>query len=169
VAKRALGFEMRVLYHDPYVPAEDGAKDGVEAAPLEQVLAESDYVSIHMPLNNETRHYIDEEKLRQMRSTACLVNCSRGPIVSSEALVTALSEGWIAAAGLDVVEDQPPLAADHPLLKFPQVVITPHAAWYSEEALVGLHEGAPADVARFLQGERPLHVVNPKVLEKIGY
>lgn len=167
VARRALGFEMRVLYHDPYVPADAGKKEGVEAAPLEKVLAESDYVSVHVPLNRETRHLIAEEQLRLMKPTACLVNCSRGPIVSTEALVKALSEGWIAAAALDVVEDQPPLPADHPLLGHDQVIVTPHAAWYSEEALVALHEGAPAEVARFLRGERPLHVVNPKVLEKV--
>ncbi|MFQ5913637.1 MAG: C-terminal binding protein [Nitrospinota bacterium] len=167
VAQRARAFEMRLLYHDPYVPADVGEKEGVEAAPLQKVLSESDYVSLHVPLNKETRHFISEQELRLMKPTACLVNCARGPIVSTEALVRALSEGWIAAAALDVVEERPPLSPDHPLLSFPGVVITPHTAWYSEEALEGLHEGAPAEVARFLRGERPLHAVNPEVLEKI--
>ncbi|MBI2881456.1 MAG: C-terminal binding protein [Candidatus Tectomicrobia bacterium] len=166
VAQRAKGFKMRLLYHDPFLPAEAGEKEGAEAAPLERVLSESDYVSIHVPLNQDTRHLIGEERLRLMKPTACLINASRGPIVSTDALVKALSEGWIAGAALDVIEEQPPLSADHPLFGFPQVVITPHTAWYSEEALVGLHHGAPSEVARFLRGERPLHVVNPQVLEK---
>ncbi|MFQ5694312.1 MAG: C-terminal binding protein [Nitrospinota bacterium] len=167
VARRARAFEMRLLYFDPYVPADVGEKEGAEAASLERVLSESDYVTLHTPLIPATRHLIDEAQLRLMKPTACLVNCSRGPIVRTDALVKALSEGWIASAALDVVEDQPPLPADHPLLAFPQVVITPHAAWFSEEALVGLHEGAPSEVARFLRGERPKHVVNPEVLERL--
>ncbi len=168
VAARARAFEMRVLYHDPYVPAEAGEKEGLEAASLDKLLEESDFLTVHTPLLPDTRHMIGEAQLRRMKPTACLINCARGPIVDNEALVKALSEGWIAAAGLDVVEDPSPLSPDHPLLSFPRNIVTPHSAWYSEEALEGLHEGAPAEAARFLRGERPLHVVNPKVLEKLG-
>ncbi|HJM43950.1 MAG: C-terminal binding protein [Nitrospinota bacterium] len=168
VAARARAFEMRVLYHDPYVPAEEGEKEGVEAASLDRLFEESDFLTVHTPLLPDTRHMIGEAQLRRMKPTACLINCARGPIVDNEALVRALSEGWIAAAGLDVVEDPPPLSPDHPLLSFPRNIVTPHSAWYSEEAMEGLHEGAPAEAARFLRGERPLHVVNPKVLENLG-
>lgn len=168
VAKRARGFEMRILYYDPFVPAEAGAEEGAESVSLETLLPDSDFVTIHAPLIPETRHMIGEAQLRMMKPTAFLINCARGPIVEDAALEKAVSEGWIAGAGLDVLEAEPPLSPEHPLLHAPQNIVTPHSGWYSEESLVGLHEGAPAEVARFLQGERPINVVNPKVLEKVG-
>ncbi len=168
VARRASGFEMRILYFDPFVSAETGAKEGAEAVSLETLLSESDFVTIHAPLIPETRHMIGEKQLRMMKQTAFLINCARGPIIEDAALEKAIAEGWIAGAGLDVLEAQTPPTPDHPLLRTSQNIITPHSAWFSEESLIGLHEGAPSEVARFLSGDRPINVVNPKVLERIG-
>jgi D-3-phosphoglycerate dehydrogenase / 2-oxoglutarate reductase len=130
VVRKLSGFQMRVLAHDPYVGAETMAVHGVTAVGLRDLLAESDFVSIHCPLTAETRHLIGERELRLMKPTAVLLNTSRGPVIDEPALVRALREGWIAAAGLDVLEDEPP-APDNPLLKLDNVVLTPHVAGYS--------------------------------------
>lgn len=132
VARKMRGFEMNVLVHDPYIRAEVLAREGARAAELDALLAGSDFVLLHCPLTTETHHLIGERELRQMRPTAILVNTARGPVIDEPALVRALTEGWIAAAGLDVLEQEPP-APDHPLFKLNNVVITPHIAGYSDE------------------------------------
>jgi D-3-phosphoglycerate dehydrogenase len=130
IVRKLSGFAMRVLVHDPYVGAETLAAHRVRAAGLYNLLAESDYVSLHCPLTAETRHLIGERELRLMKPTAVLLNTSRGPVIDEAALVRALREGWIAAAGLDVLEKEPP-ALDNPLLGLDNVVLTPHVAGYS--------------------------------------
>jgi D-3-phosphoglycerate dehydrogenase len=130
VVRKLSGFELRVLAHDPYVGADTLAAHGVRPAGLYELLAQSDYVSLHCPLTAETRHLIGERELRLMKPTAVLLNTSRGPVIDEAALVRALREGWIAAAGLDVLENEPP-AADNPLLGLDNVVVTPHVAGYS--------------------------------------
>jgi D-3-phosphoglycerate dehydrogenase len=130
VVRKLSGFAMRVLAHDPYVGAEAMAAHGVTAAGLRDLLAESDYVSLHCPLTTETKHLIGERELQLMKPTAVLLNTSRGPVIDEPALVQALREGWIAAAGLDVLENEPP-APDNPLLGLANVVLTPHVAGYS--------------------------------------
>ncbi|MBI1918893.1 MAG: C-terminal binding protein [Planctomycetes bacterium] len=127
VVRKLSGFEMRVLAHDPYVGAETMAAHGVTAISFRDLLAESDYVSLHVPLTTETRHLIGERELRLMKPTAILLNTSRGPVIDEAALVRALREGWIAAAGLDVLENEPP-APDNSLLELDNVVLTPHIA-----------------------------------------
>jgi len=129
VVRKLTGFEMRVLAHDPYVGADTMAAHGVTAAGLEDLLTESDFVSLHCPLTPQTRHLIGERELRLMKSTAILLNTARGPVIDEAALVRALREGWIAAAGLDVLETEPP--ADNHLLKLENVVLTPHVAGYA--------------------------------------
>jgi D-3-phosphoglycerate dehydrogenase len=134
VARKLRGFEMRVLAHDPYVDAETLAAHGVQPADLRLLLSESDYVSLHCPLTAQTRHLIGERELRQMKPTAVLLNTSRGPVIDEAALVRALREGWIAAAGLDVLENEPP-APDNPLLGLDNVVLTSHVAGNSFNGL----------------------------------
>ena len=109
---------------------------------------------------------IDEPQLRLMKPTAHLINTARGDIVATPALVRALQEGWIAGAALDVVEGMPPVPADHPLLGLPQAILTPHVAWYSEEAYAELLEQAAHDVVSVLRGQRPSSIANPEVLRR---
>src|SRR5262249_13054058 len=125
IVRKLSGFAMRVLAHDPYVAAEKMSAHGAMAAGLHELLAESDYVSLHCPLTVETRHLIGERELRLMKPTAIVLNTSRGPVIDEAALVRALREGWIAAAGLAGLENEPP-APDHPLLKLGNVILTPH-------------------------------------------
>jgi len=134
VVRKLRGFEMRVLAHDPYVSAEAMAALGVTSAGLGDVLSQSDYVSLHCPITEKTRHLIGEREMRQMKPTAVLFNTSRGPVVNEMALIRALREGWIMAAGLDVLESEPP-AADNPLLRMENVVVTPHVAGYAFNGL----------------------------------
>jgi D-3-phosphoglycerate dehydrogenase len=140
--------------------------NGVEAvAELADLLARADYISIHAPLTDETRGLIDETALRQMKPNAVLINTSRGAIIDESALVRALTEGWIAGAGLDVLVQEPP-PADHPLLALPNVIVTPHAAFYSEASIAELQRKAAQNVVDVLQGKRPAHIVNPQVLQQ---
>jgi D-3-phosphoglycerate dehydrogenase / 2-oxoglutarate reductase len=134
VARKLRGFELNVLAYDPQVDDATMAAQGVRKASLDALLAASDFVSLHCPLTAETTHLIGRERLRSMKPTAILVNTSRGPVVDEAALVQALSDGWIAGAGLDVIEKEPP-AADNPLLKLDNVVLTPHMAGASADGL----------------------------------
>ena len=152
------GFGMRIVYSD-VVAAPDLDRDlGARQAPLEELLRTAEYITVHVPLVPETRHLIDERALRAMRPDAILVNCSRGPVVDEAALYRALSEGWIAAAGIDVFE-QEPTPKDNPLFGLDNIVVTPHTATATEEALVEMALVA-RDVVRVLKGERPEYPVN---------
>ena len=133
VAKIANAFGMRVLLYDPY-PNEERAKEvGGTFASLEDLLKESDVVTLHVPLVDATYHLINEERLKLMKPTAILINAARGAVVDNNALVKALQEGWIAGAGLDVYEEEP-LPKDHPLTRLDNVVLTPHIGASTEEA-----------------------------------
>jgi lactate dehydrogenase-like 2-hydroxyacid dehydrogenase len=159
VARRALGFSMRVLYHDAIPIA--GAEG--EFVTLERLLTESDFVSIHTPLNDATRHLIGEPQLRLMKPTAVLVNTSRGPVVDEAALVRALEQGWIWAAGLDVFEREPEV---HPrLLTLPNVVIAPHIASASIATRRAMSMMAAENAVAALEGRRPPNLLNPAVLD----
>lgn len=164
VAVRAAAFGMRVLYADPFV------KDGQFKAPgkkteLAELLAESDFVSVHPPLTPQTRGMIGDDALGKMKPTAFLINCARGPVVDTAALVRALDAKKLAGCALDTVDPEP-LPNPHPLRDRENVIVTPHAAWYSEKAMVGLQAGAPNEVRRVLSGEWPVNVVNPAVKGK---
>jgi D-3-phosphoglycerate dehydrogenase len=164
VAVRAATFGMRILYADPFV-AEGQFKEPGTKADLDQLLAESDFVSVHPPLTPDTRRMIDDAALAKMKKTAFLINCARGPVVDTDALVRALDAGKIAGCALDTTDPEP-LPDPHPLRGRENVVITPHVAWYSEQALVGLQAGAPGEVRRVLTGEWPVNVVNRDVRGK---
>jgi D-3-phosphoglycerate dehydrogenase len=134
VARKLSGFGMKWLVHDPFVPASELAAHGFQSVSLDSLLSESDFVSLHCPLTPSTRHLIGEAQLRRMKPIAILINTSRGPVVDEPALVRALSEGWIAAAGLDVFEQEPP-APHNPLLKLDNVILTPHSAGLSGDGM----------------------------------
>lgn len=162
-ARRVSALETHVIAYDPYVDDAQFAALGVERVrSLGELAARADYVSVHTLLNAETRHLIDEVFLRQMKPTACLINTSRGPVVDEQALIRALQEGWIAGAALDVREPEPP-APDSPLCQMDNVILTPHAAYYSTPAVAQVPRRCGEEVARALSGQRPLHVVNPEV------
>src|SRR5262249_221314 len=160
----AAGFGMQIAVHDPYVEAEAITAAGATAVSFEDLLAASDCLVIQAPLTPETHHLFDERRLRRMKPTAILINTARGPIVDDHALHRALSEGWIAGAGLDDIEEEPAKVRDwqpdNPLLDLDNVVITPHAAYYSEEALGTVRRFAAEEVVRVLSGQAPLSPVN---------
>ena len=164
VAQRAAAFGMRVLFFDPFVES-GGHGVAAEKRELNGLLAEADFVSLHPPLVPQTRKLIGAEALRRMKPSAFLINCARGPIVDTEALVGALDAKAIAGCALDTIDPEP-LPEAHPLRGRDNVIITPHAAWYSEQAMAGLQAGAPAEVRRVLTGQWPLNVVNPAVKAK---
>lgn len=161
VAVRAAAFGMRVLYTDPNV-GEGQYPIPATRMELRDLLAAADFVSLHPPLTPQTRHMINEETLGLMKPNAILINCSRGPVIDMPALTRALDRGDIAGAALDTTDPEP-LPVDHPLQRRENVIINPHAAWYSEQAMSGLQSGAPNEVRRLLTGQWPLHVVNPEV------
>ncbi len=161
VAARAVAFGMRVLFFDPVV-AEGQYSVKAKKAELSEVLREADFVSLHPPLLPQTRKMINDETLRLMKPTAYLVNCARGPIVDTDAVVRALDARVIAGCALDTLDPEP-LPDPHPLRGRDNVILTPHAAWYSEQAMAGLQAGAPGEVRRVLSGQWPVHVVNPAV------
>jgi D-3-phosphoglycerate dehydrogenase len=161
VAEKARGVGMRVIGYDPYLTA---LPDGVTPVGFEELLRTADAVSLNLPLNAETRHLLGEAALRQMRPSAILVNTARGGVVDTAALVRALREGWIAGASLDVHEAEP-LPADSALYELPNVIVTPHAAWYSQESVPELKRRAVLNVLAALRGERPRTPVNLEVFD----
>ncbi|MEJ2734545.1 MAG: D-glycerate dehydrogenase [Anaerolineae bacterium] len=161
VARRAQGFDMRVLYHDTYVAEADPAL-GVTGVDLDTLLAESDFVSLHVPLTEETYHLIGREELRQCKPTAVLVNTSRGEVVDPDALYQALHEGQIAYAALDVTEPEP-LPADHRLLTLPNCIVVPHIASASVATRTKMAVMAAENLLAGLKGERLPNCVNPGV------
>jgi D-3-phosphoglycerate dehydrogenase len=163
VARKLGGFDVRLLGYDPYV---DTFPPGVQPVAFERLLRESDYVTVHCPLTAETRQAFDAETLGWMRPTAVLINTARGGIVDTAALVAALEHGLLAGAGLDVLE-QEPLDPASPLLRMEQVIVTPHAAWYSEQGRSDLKRRVAEEAIRVLRGERPRHCVNPEVLGRV--
>jgi D-3-phosphoglycerate dehydrogenase len=157
MARRGRVLGMRIIAADPYTTEPPEADDRI--LPLDDVLAQADYLSVHTPLNAETRGLINERALRLMRPHAYLINTSRGPVVDQAALIRALREGWIAGAGLDVMEHEPP-SPDDPLLALPNVVLTPHAAFYSEASIQRQHERAAENVICALTGVCPPGLLN---------
>jgi len=132
---------------------------------LQDMLREADFVSVHPPLTPQTRKMISDVAFSQMKPTAFVINCSRGPIIDTDALVRALDAKKIAGCALDTTDPEP-LPNPHPLRGRENVIINPHAAWYSEQAMVGLQAGAPNEVRRVLSGEWPVNVVNRAVKGK---
>ncbi len=163
VVRKLSGFALCVRAYDPYVPAGTMAAHGATAAGLHQLLAEADFVSLHCPLTPDTRHLIGERELRLMKPTAILLNTARGPVIDEPALVRALREGWIAAAGLDVLETEPP-APDNPLLALDNVVLTPHAGGHSADGVEIRWRLSVETVLALARGQAPRSWVNGDAL-----
>jgi D-3-phosphoglycerate dehydrogenase len=164
IAARASGFGMRIIAHDPYRTSDDIAAKGATAVSFDELIEQADYLVIQAPLTSETHHLMGEAQLRRMKPSAFLINTARGPIVNDSALYRALKEGWIAGAGLDDIEEEPAKVRDwkptNPLFSLENVIITPHAAYYSEEAIHTVREFAAQEVVRVLTGKPPLSPVN---------
>jgi len=167
LAPKAHGFGMSVLAYTPRVKA--GLQNGVELTnDFGRLLAESDYVSLHIPATPATQGLIGERELREMKPTAYLINTSRGALIDEQALTRALHENWIAGAALDVLVQEPP-PPGHPLLASEKTIITPHTAFYSETSIAELETKAATNVADVLRGRLPETVVNPSVIQSGNY
>ena len=161
VAKAAAALDMRVLYFDPFV--EQGQFDAPgQKVELAELLERADHLCVHAPLTPQTRGMLDADAFAQMKPTAVLINCSRGPIVDTAALIDALDAEQIAGCALDTTDPEP-LPDAHTLRTRENVIINPHAAWYSEGAMEGLQRGAPGEVRRVIEGRWPVNVVNRAV------
>lgn len=165
VARKAHGVGFTVIGSDPMLEPGSTTADGVEVVQFEDVLARADVISLHLPLLPSTHHLIDDRALAVMKPDSILVNTSRGAIVHTEALIDALRSGRIGGAGLDVFEVEP-LPADSPLMALDNVILTPHAGWYSEESYGELKRRVTENVADACAGIRPRNVVNPSVLDR---
>lgn len=164
VAKRAKGFDMRVLFYD-VIPRPEMEKDfRAKKVDLDTLLKESDFVSVHVPLMKETHHLVNAQKLSLMKKTAYLINNSRGPVVDEKALYEALRKGQIAGAGLDVFE-QEPTPVDNPLLKLDNVVVAPHISSASLETRAKMSEMVAENLVAFFEGKRPPNLVNSDVIK----
>ena len=168
VYRKLGGFDLRRLVCDPYIDERRMGALGLERThDLETVLKESDFVTMHTPLNDETHHMIDEPQLRMMKQTAYIVNTSRGGVINTEALVKACRERWIAGAGIDVYEQEPP-PPELGLFELENVTLAPHLGWCSEEAGWDIREKILEDVHRCLEGRLPRFTVNEGVEEVLA-
>ena len=162
VAAHAESLGLHRLTYDPYVSRSSAMEVGAVLVDYGTLLRQSDMVTFHPPLSPETRHLLGEHEIQQMKPGAVVINTSRGAVVDTAALAKALHAGRLAGAGIDVFE-QEPLRANHPLRTAPNTILTPHVAWYSEEATVTLKRRVAEEVARAAQGEWPRSLVNPAV------
>ena len=158
-AEQLAGFGAELIAHDPFVDAEKMAEYGVEKVDFESLFDRADHVGVYAPLTEETRGMVDADALARLGEDSVVVNVSRGPVVDADALLDALERGAIKGAGLDVLEAEPP--EDDPLVGREDTIVTPHAAWYSEEAKRDLNRSGAADVAAVLNGETPDGRVDP--------
>jgi glyoxylate reductase len=164
VARRGKGFGMRVIYHDVYRPSQEVEQElGAEFRELEDLLAEADFISLHVNLTPETRHMMNAERLAKMKPTAVLVNTSRGPVIDEAALAQALREGVIFGAGLDVFEKEPEVHPD--LLKLENAVVIPHLGSATVDTRIAMGMLAAENLIAALEGRRPPTLLNPQVWE----
>ena len=159
VAKKGIGLGLAVTAHDPYIDTASMEEMGVQAVDFETILRTSDFVTLHMPLTNSTRHIIDAAALSLMKSTAFLINTARGGLVDEDALLHAVEAGAIAGAALDALSTEPP-PLDDPLLRNERIMITPHIGWYSEASSRDMRTWSAEEVVRVLSGESPRYPVN---------
>jgi D-3-phosphoglycerate dehydrogenase len=164
ISRRMRAFGVRIIAHDPFVDKREAASEGVSLVSFEELLEQSDYLMIQAPLTGETRGRFGETELRRMKRGAILVNTARGPIVKDADLYRVLKDGWLTGAGLDDLEEEPAKranwTANNPLFKLENVIITPHAAYYSEQSMQIVRRFASEEVVRVLRGEAPLSPVN---------
>lgn len=164
VSHKAQAFGLSILAYDPYISSSVMTQNNVKKVNLEDLLAESDIISLHLPLTKDTKYIFSEKEFKLMKNTAFIINTSRGSLIKEEDLYKALNKKWIAGAGLDVAEKEP-IDPDSNLLKLDNIVITPHVSFYSEESLNELQRNAAKSVAQVLKGEIPFSLVNKEVLK----
>lgn len=167
LAKKAQAFGINVISYDPFVSAEVASEFNVALVDLNELCEKSDFISVHAPLIEATRGMISDEQFDLMKKEAFIINTARGPVIDEKALIRALEAGKIGGAGLDVLEDEP-IASDHPLLKMDNVILNPHAAWYSEESQLELQRKTAQNVADVLSGYYPTYLFNRDVKEKVS-
>jgi D-3-phosphoglycerate dehydrogenase len=162
------GIGMNLLICDPYLTKERLSEMQIKHTDLEIILRESDFISVHCLLNDETQEMFKYEQFKKMKPSAFFVNTARGGIVKTEDLVSAITEKMIAGAAIDVYTGKEPPLPDSPLFKFENVILSPHISWYSEESGWSIRIKIIEDILRYIRGENPRFVVNNKVLEKRG-
>jgi len=162
VGKMAIAFGMKVIVYDPYLSKETAEEQGFELADLDSLLKNSDFISIHTPLTDETKKMIDEKEFKKMKNTAFIVNCARGGIIDENALYNSLKEGKIRGAALDVYENEPP--KNSPLLTLDNIVFTPHIGASTKEAQIRAGTITAEQVLKVLKNEKPDFCVNREVL-----
>lgn len=165
LAPKAKGFGLRIIVCDPYLSSDIVRKFEVEQVDMDQLLTESDIVSIHTPLTPETKHILGLKQLKKMKPTACLINTARGGVVDPKALYTALTKGYIAMAAFDVTEPEP-LPTDSPLLKLDNFICTAHSAGLSPQSLTEMQRRPGDEIIRVIKGQWPVGLVNPEVKVK---
>jgi D-3-phosphoglycerate dehydrogenase / 2-oxoglutarate reductase len=167
VARKLGGWNMKLIASDPFVGHERARESGVELVDFETLCRSSDFITLHCPLLPETKHLINAKSLSWMRRGIVIVNTARGSVIDHGALLEAINSGHVALGALDVFE-QEPLAPDSPLRRHPQVVVTDHTAWYSEESQAELQRTAAEELARVCAGGLPRSLANPEVIERLG-
>lgn len=165
LVEKVSAYKFNIIAYDPYVDKGIAAKYNIKLVTLEELLKESDIITVHAPLTKETKGMFGSEQFKMMKDSAYLINTARGGLIKDDDLAQAVKEGELAGAGLDVLEDEN-LNSHHPLINLENVIITPHSAFYSEQALKDLQYKAVQEVVRILTGERPKSCVNPEVLKK---
>lgn len=165
-AKKISVFGSQIIFSDPFITEDDVKEVGLnlKKVALDDLVAKSDAILIHAPAIAETYHLVDSALFQKMQRRPVIVNCARGSLIDTDALIEALSQGQISGVALDVIEGVPPLDLGSPISQFENVILSPHSAWYSEEALVDLRKLALEEVLRVLKGGHPNSLLNPAVL-----
>lgn len=166
VAQRAAGFQMNIAAYDPFWPAEFAEKHGIEKMEIDELLKVSDVISLHLPLTPDTRGLIDSKSFALMKPTAILVNAARGGVINEDDLYQALKDKKIAGAGIDVFEQEPP--AHSRLMELDNVVVTPHTAAFTLDAMNNMNVGVVDQLVQLVEGNRPRHSVNPDVFDSLN-
>ena len=169
IALRAKAFGVKLIAYDPFLPPEVAEGLGVELVSKKDLISGSDYIVMQAPMTADTHHFLSQAEFEAMKPNAIVINTGRGPTIDNNALYHALTEGYISAAALDDPEEEPAKRArwspsDNPLFSLPNVLITPHAAYYSEESILTARETAANEVARVLTNQQPRFPVNDKAL-----
>lgn len=169
VAQKLAGFEVNIITCDPYVTPEQAQAGGAKLVSFDELIATSDFISIHAPLTPETQGCINASVFRKMRKNAFIINSARGPVINQEDLYEALQSGLIKGAALDVMTIEPPQEMEKKLIALPNVIVTGHSAFYSDEALELQIKLTAEEIERVLQGQMPKNIVNRTVLDRITW